>query len=83
MVDLSLNQTLGRTIVTSLTMLLVLFMLLFLGELIRGFFSSYYRSSNRNLFIHICCFRMLMSLTLTQEDLAVPEPEGADFDGMP
>ena len=26
---------------------------------------------------------MLMSLTLTQEDLAIPEPEGADFDGMP
>ena len=26
---------------------------------------------------------MLMSLTLTQDDLAIPEPEGADFDGMP
>ena len=26
---------------------------------------------------------MLMSLTLVQDDLAVPEPEGADFDGMP
>jgi hypothetical protein len=25
---------------------------------------------------------MLMSLTLTQEDLAVPEPEGADFDDI-
>jgi hypothetical protein len=24
-----------------------------------------------------------MSLTLTQDDLAIPEPEGADFDGMP
>jgi len=23
-----------------------------------------------------------MSLTLTQEDLAVPEPEGADFDDI-
>ncbi len=38
MVDLSLNQTLGRTIVTSLTTLLVLFALfIFGGELIRGF----------------------------------------------
>jgi len=25
---------------------------------------------------------MLMSLTLTQEDLAIPEPEGADFDDI-
>ena len=84
MVDLSLNQTLGRTIVTSLTTLLVLFALfIFGGELIRGFslaliigvligtYSSIYVVAN-----------MLMSLTLTQEDLAVPEPEGADFDGM-
>ena len=85
MVDLSLNQTLGRTIVTSLTTLLVLFALfIFGGELIRGFslaliigvligtYSSIYVVAN-----------MLMYLTLTQEDLAVPEPEGADFDVMP
>jgi preprotein translocase subunit SecF len=26
---------------------------------------------------------MLMSLSITQEDLAVPEPEGADFDELP
>jgi protein-export membrane protein, SecD/SecF family len=38
MVDLSLNQTLARTIITSLTTLLVLFALfIFGGELIRGF----------------------------------------------
>jgi hypothetical protein len=24
-----------------------------------------------------------MSLSITQEDLAVPEPEGADFDELP
>jgi len=24
-----------------------------------------------------------MSLTLTQEDLAIPEPEGAEFDELP
>ena len=85
MVDLSLNQTLGRTIITSLTTLLVLFALFtFGGELIRGFslalilgvligtYSSIYVVAN-----------MLLSMNLTQEDLAVPEPEGADFDGMP
>ena len=38
MIDLSLNQTLGRTIVTSLTTLLVLFALfIFGGEMIKGF----------------------------------------------
>ena len=85
MVDLSLNQTLARTIITSLTTLLVLFALfIFGGELIRGFslalilgvlvgtYSSIYVVAN-----------MLMSLNLIQDDLAIPEPEGADFDGMP
>ncbi len=77
MVDLSLNQTLGRTIITSLTTLLVLFALfIFGGELIRGFslalilgvlvgtYSSIYVVAN-----------MLLSMNLSQEDLAVPEPE--------
>ena len=85
MIDLSLNQTLGRTIVTSFTTLLVLFALfIFGGEMIKGFslalilgvlvgtYSSIYVVAN-----------MLMSLTLTQEDLAIPEPEGADFDELP
>ena len=85
MVDLSLNQTLGRTIVTSFTNQLVLFALfIFGGEMIKGFslalilgvlvgtYSSIYVVAN-----------MLMTLTLTQEDLAIPEPEGADFDELP
>ena len=85
MIDLSLNQTLGRTVVTSLTTLLVLFALfIFGGEMIKGFslalilgilvgtYSSIYVVAN-----------MLMSLILTQEDLAIPEPEGADFDELP
>ena len=85
MIDLSLNQTLGRTIVTSLTTLLVLFALfIFGGEMIKGFslalilgvligtYSSIYVVAN-----------MLMSLTLIQDDLAIPEPEGEDFDELP
>jgi len=85
MIDLSLNQTLGRTVVTSLTTLLVLFALfIFGGEMIKGFslalilgvlvgtYSSIYVVAN-----------MLMSMTLTQDDLAIPEPEGADFDELP
>ena len=85
MIDLSLNQTLGRTVVTSLTTLLVLFALfIFGGEMIKGFslalilgvlvgtYSSIYVVAN-----------MLMSLTLIQEDLIVPDPEGAEFDELP
>lgn len=85
MIDLSLNQTLGRTIVTSFTTLLVLFALfIFGGEMIKGFslalilgvlvgtYSSIYVVAN-----------MLMSLTLIQDDLAIPEPEGAEFDELP
>ena len=84
-IDLSLNQTLSRTIITSLTTLLVLFALfIFGGDLIRGFslalilgvligtYSSIYIVAN-----------MLMSLGITQEDMAIPEPEGAEFDEMP
>jgi preprotein translocase subunit SecF len=84
-IDLSLNQTLGRTVVTSLTTLLVLFALfIFGGEMIKGFslalilgvlvgtYSSIYVVAN-----------MLMSLKLIQEDLAVPDPEGAEFDELP
>ena len=85
MIDLSLNQTLGRTVITSLTTLLVLFALfIFGGEMIKGFslalilgvlvgtYSSIYVVAN-----------MLMSLTLIQDDLAVPDPEGAEFDELP
>ena len=80
----SINETLSRTIITSLTTLLALLALfIFGGEMIKGFslalilgvlvgtYSSIYVVAN-----------MLMSLTLTQEDLAVPEPEGADFDDI-
>ena len=42
-----------------------------LGVLI-GTYSSIYVVAN-----------MLLSMSLTQEDLAIPEPEGADFDNMP
>ena len=46
-------------------------MALIIGVVI-GTYSSIYVVAN-----------MLMSLTLTQDDLAIPEPEGADFDGVP
>ena len=82
LIDTSLNQTLGRTLMTSTTTLLVLLALFFLGgELIRGFslaltigvvvgtYSSIYVASN-----------MLVALQLSREDLLVPIKEGADQD---
>ena len=84
-VDLSINQMLARTLITSLTTLLVLLALYFLGgELIRGFalaliigviigtYSSIYVVAN-----------MLIMFAINQEDMAIPEPEGAEFDEMP
>ena len=79
-IDISLNQMLGRTLVTSLTTLLVLFALLILGgELIRNFaialiigiivgtYSSIYIAAN-----------VLLVLNISKEDLALPVKEGAD-----
>ena len=84
-VDLSINQMLARTLITSLTTLLVLLALYFLGgELIRGFalaliigviigtYSSIYVVAN-----------MLIMFAINQEDMAIPEAEGAEFDDMP
>ena len=84
-VNRSLNQTLSRTLITSFTTLLVLFALFFFGgEMIRGFsqaliigvlvgtYSSIYVVAN-----------MLLALSITQEDMAIPEPEGVEFDDMP
>jgi len=84
-VNRSLNQTLSRTLITSFTTLLVLFALFFFGgEMIRGFsqaliigvlvgtYSSIYVVAN-----------MLLALSITQEDMAIPDPEGVEFDDMP
>jgi len=84
-VNRSLNQTLSRTLITSFTTLLVLFSLFFFGgEMIRGFsqaliigvlvgtYSSIYIVAN-----------MLLILSITQDDMAIPEPEAVEFDDMP
>ncbi len=84
-VNKSINQTLSRTLITSLTTLLVLLALFFFGgDMIRGFsqaliigvligtYSSIYVVAN-----------MLLGLSITQDDLTIPEPEGAEFDDMP
>ena len=83
-INRSLNNTLGRTLITSLTTLLVLFSLLFLGgEIIRNFaialsigvvvgtYSSIYVLTN-----------VLLSMNITADDLAERTKVSFD-DGMP
>jgi preprotein translocase subunit SecF len=85
-IDMSLTQTLNRTMVTSITTALVLIALLFVGgELIKGFatallfgvvigtYSSVYVASS-----------IALSLGINREDLipTVVEKEGADHDEM-
>ena len=56
-VNRSINQTLSRTLITSFTTLLVLMALFFFGgEMIRGFQSSVnYRCFSWNVFFNLCC----------------------------
>ncbi|MDX2462999.1 MAG: protein translocase subunit SecF [Porticoccus sp.] len=82
-INQSLTQTLGRTLITSITTLLVLLsLLLFGGALIHNFaialmvgivvgtFSSHYVATN-----------ILLVMDMTREDLLPPEKEGPEFEG--
>jgi preprotein translocase subunit SecF len=84
-INLSLNQMLSRTLITSLTTLLVLMSLyLFGGELIKNFalalifgvvvgtYSSIYIASNA-----------LVMMGLTSDHLMVPEKENEEFNDLP
>lgn len=84
-INISLSETLARTIVTSFTTLLVLSALfIFGGELIHGFatalligvfvgtYSSIYVAAN-----------VLMAMNISREDLIVPPKEGAELDELP
>ena len=85
MVNVSLNQTLSRTLITSFTTLLVLASILFIGgEATQGFavaliigvvigtYSSIYVASN-----------VILYMNVTREDLMLPVKEGAELDEMP
>ncbi|MEH6650426.1 MAG: protein translocase subunit SecF [Motiliproteus sp.] len=84
-INLSLNQTLGRTLVTSLTTLLVLLALFFFGgEMIHGFatalmigvlvgtYSSIYVAAN-----------VLMAMKVCREDLLPPVKDESEVDDRP
>lgn len=85
MVNVSLNQTLGRTIITSFTTLLVLVSILLVGgESTQGFaialiigvvvgtYSSIYIASN-----------VILMMDVTREDLMIPIKEGSELDDIP
>ena len=85
LINLSLNQTLSRTIITSFTTLLVLFALFFFGgDAVRGFslglIIGVLNGTYSSLYI---VTTILISLNLSQDDMAVPDVEGAEFDDMP
>ena len=84
-INRSLTQTLGRTVVTSLTTLMVLLALLFMGGeniyyfalalsigVVVGTYSSIYVSAN-----------ILLMMEITREDLLPPETDDSDLDEIP
>ena len=85
-INRSLTQTLGRTLMTSITTLLVLTSLfIFGGEIIHGFATALivgvFIGTYSSIFV---AANMLLALNISQEDLAIPVIEGADHvDGMP
>jgi len=86
MVNVSLNQTLGRTIITSFTTLLLVLVSILLvgGESTQGFaialiigvvvgtYSSIYIASN-----------VILMMNVTREDLMIPIKEGSELDDIP
>ena len=56
--NMSVNETLSRTLITSVTTLLALFSIFLIGgEILKRFFLCYdFRCYNWNLFINICSF---------------------------
>lgn len=84
-INISLNQTFGRTLVTSLTTLLVLLALFFIGGetvhyfaqaliigVVIGTYSSIYVAAN-----------IMLAMKISKDDLIVPVKEGAEFDEVP
>ncbi|HAL42444.1 MAG TPA: protein translocase subunit SecF [Gammaproteobacteria bacterium] len=79
-INVSLNQTLGRTLVTSLTTLFVLLALLFAGgEVIRGFASALSIGIVVGTYSSIyVAASILLTMNISREDLLVPEKEQSE-----
>ncbi len=83
--NISLNQTLSRTLMTSVTTALVLIALAVLGgEIIHNFALALLVGVGIGTYSSIfIASPVVLSLGITKEDLMVPVAEGADLDGMP
>lgn len=83
-INISLTETLGRTMVTSLTTLLVLITLaLFGGEMIYGFAVALIVGVGIGTYSSIyVAASTLMLLGVSKEDLMIPVKEGADQESM-
>ena len=83
-IDTSLNQTLGRTIMTSATTLLVLLSLfIFGGDIIHGFATALIIGVLVGTYSSIfVAASLLLALHISQQDLIVPEKENAEQENM-
>ncbi len=85
LINLSVNQTLSRTLVTSgTTLMVVVVMLIFGGEAGRGFATALTIGIGVGTYSSIyIASAALLYLGVTREDLMVPVKEGADLEARP
>ncbi len=84
-IDRSLNQTLGRTLMTSATTLIVLLSLfIFGGDTIHGFSTALIIGVVIGTYSSIfVAASLLLAMDITQQDLIIPEKENPELDAMP
>lgn len=84
-INISITQTLGRTLMTSVTVLMVLLCLYFIaGEVLQGFALALMIGVIAGTYSSVyVCANITAALGVTKEDL-MPKPKGEEFeDGMP
>lgn len=84
-IDISITQTMGRSIITSLTVVLVMIALLLVGgEVVRGFaiamlLGVFFGTSSS---IYVAC-AILMYMHISRQDLLVPVKKDDELESMP
>jgi preprotein translocase subunit SecF len=84
-IDISITQTMGRSIITSLTVVLVLFALFFLGgEVVRGFsvalLVGVFFGTTSSIYVAAA---ILMYMNVSKQDLMLPVKKQEELDAMP
>ena len=83
-IDISLTQTLGRTLATSGTTLMVLGALfLFGGEAVHNFSTALLVGVSVVLLVYYMASNMLLIMHITRDDLIVPVKENGEIDDRP